>query len=275
MKNDIKDGFLTDTSRKENAYLLGLLWADGWIINEGYMHSVRLQMVKDDFLLIEPLFRMMGIEVYYERQRTKNGKTFGKVSKMTCIQDKSIIDFLIQNEYDKKSGYAPTKILSLIPENLHHYFWRGYVDGDGCISAKKIEIWSVLDQDWCEAISLADKLEVSYSIYTYHRRGGKHCSSVFYMGGIGNAVKFGDFLYQDYDGIGLLRKYNKYIQLKEKQKMMPLKTSQYKGVFFASKMKKWGSSYYDSHNKKQKHLGWFLTEQDAFDALQKFRKCFQ
>ena len=69
MKNDIKDGFLTDTSRKENAYLLGLLWADGWIINEGYMHSVRLQMVKDDFLLIEPLFRMMVRVIFHGVQQ--------------------------------------------------------------------------------------------------------------------------------------------------------------------------------------------------------------
>jgi len=86
------------------------------------------------------------------------------------------------------------------------------------------------------------------------------------MGGIDNIVRFGDYLYQNYDCIGLMRKYNKYLLLKEKQKIMLRKTSKYVGVFYGSRMKKWGANKYNSVTKKQKHLGWFNTEEEAYSA---------
>ena len=36
----------------------------------------------------------------------------------------TITDFLISNDYDKKSIVSPIKILSIIPEELKHYFWK-------------------------------------------------------------------------------------------------------------------------------------------------------
>lgn len=262
-RNDIKSGFLTDTSNKVNVYLLGFLWADGWIVNAGYTHSLNMYLIKSDFLQIEPMLCDFGIKTFYDRQRKKKGKNFGKVSRGTTIQNREIVSFLLANDYDRKSGYAPSKILSLIPSSLHHYFWRGYVDGDGCISKKKIELWSVIDQDWTENRKLASTLGVSHSIYTYHRKNGKHCSSVFYMGGIDNVIKFGDFIYKNYDGVGLKRKYEKYLLLKEKQNTMPRKTSKYIGVFLCRRTGRWGANRYNPSTKKQKHLGWFGTEEDA------------
>lgn len=266
-KNDIKSGFLTDTSNKVNVYLLGFLWADGWIVNAGYTHSLSMYLIKSDFLQIEPMLYDFGIRTFYDRQRKRKGENFGRVSRGTTIQNKEVISFLWSNDYDKKSGCSPSKILSLIPTSLHHYFWRGYVDGDGCISKKEIALWSVIEQDWSEAKKLTESLGVSHSIYTYVRKSGKHKSSVFRMGGIDNIVRFGDFIYKDYDGIGLCRKYDKYLLLKGRQKTMPRKTSKYIGVFFASRMNKWGANKYNPRTKKQKHLGWFPTEEEAYTAI--------
>ena len=87
------------------------------------------------------------------------------------------------------------------------------------------------------------------------------------MGGVDNIVKFGDYLYQSYDGIGLTRKYEKYLLLKERQKTMPRKTSKYIGVFLCRRSGKWGANKYNPNTKKQKHLGWFSTEEEAHSAI--------
>lgn len=270
-KNNIAEGFLTDTFIKENVYLLGFLWADGWICNRKFTHSVSMSLIKEDFILIEPILRNFGINCYYDRQRIQNGKIFGKISRTFTIHNLNIVNFLLNNDYDKKSGCAPTKILSIIPTNLHYYFWRGYLDGDGCISSKgvkqEVAFWSVIDQDWGSLIDLINSLGLTYSIYIYKRKNGKHNSSVLRMGGIDNIVKFGDYIYQNYDGIGLKRKYEKYLLLKEKQKIIKRKTSSHKGVFLCSRTKRWGANVYNPITKKQKHLGWFSTEINAIAAI--------
>lgn len=269
IRNQLLPGFLVDTTEKTNVYLLGFLWADGWIQNKGYTHLVGISIVKDDFVGVEVILRSFGVNAFYERQRIQNGKPFGRVSRGCAIQSGPIVDFLLDNNYDKKSGCAPSKILSVIPRHLKHYFWRGYLDGDGCIYVsrkKEISFWSVIDQNWSELIKLTTELEVPYQIYTYSRKGGRHQSSVFRMGGIDNLVKFGDHLYQNYDGIGLKRKYEKYILLKEFQKIVRRKTSKYVGVFLCSRSGKWGANEYDPLTKKQRHLGWFTTENEAYLA---------
>jgi hypothetical protein len=82
-------------------------------------------------------------------------------------------------------------------------------------------------------------------------------------------VRFGDYLYQNYDGIGLTRKYDKYLLLKERQKIMPRKTSKHIGVFLSRNTGRWGANKYNPNTKKQKHLGWFSTEEEAYSALLK------
>ena len=270
-RNELSPDFLIDTTRKENVYLLGFLWADGWIHNKGYTHSVGMSLIKDDFILIEPLLRQFGVKSFHERQRSQNGKSFGRVSKNCLIQSKSIVDFLLENDYDKKSGCAPTKILSLIPNELRLYFWRGYLDGDGCISCRgtkrEIAFWSTIEQDWSELIDVISDLGIQYQIYTYLRKNGAHKSSVLRMGRLDDLVKFGDYIYGEYDGIGLRRKHERYLELKTQQKTIHRKTSSHVGVFLSRRTGRWGANIYNPVTKKQKHLGWFSSEMLAIEAI--------
>lgn len=273
-KNELSSDFLVDTTQKENVYLLGFLWADGWVINKGYTHRVSMSIVKDDFVMIEPLLQKYGVKSFNERQRIVNGKVFGRISKSFQINSKSIVNFLLDNDYDKKSGCDPTKILSIIPEKLQHHFWRGYLDGDGCIFIKKrceLAFWSVINQDWSSAISLFSNLKIPYQIYTYSRKNGKHQSSVFRTGCVDDIVKFCEYIYKDYDNMGLRRKYEKYLLLKEKQRTMHRKTSKYVGICFCSRAKKWTARYYNKITKNDKHLGWFPSEVLAVEALEKYK----
>lgn len=275
-KNNIKEGFLVNTKDKINVYLLGFLWADGWIYDKGYNHTLAMWLKKDDFDQIEYLFKENGINTFYEKQRYQNGKKFGNIGKGMRLCNKNIVNFLIENDYKIKSQVAPTKILNKIPDNLKLYFWRGYIDGDGSISSlkHKIEfaIWSTIEQDWSEVINLFNKLNISrYQIYKYIRKEGKHKSSVIRIGCINDVKLIGDYIYQDYDNMGLKRKYNSYQKILNFIPIMELtKTSKYKGICFNNGNKKWKSSIYNSLTKKNIHLGWFKTELDAYNERKNY-----
>ncbi len=64
------------------------------------------------------------------RSRKLNGNEYKQI--LIRINDKYIKEFLLENDFDKKSLLSPTKVLSKIPDELKHYFFRGLIDGDGC-----------------------------------------------------------------------------------------------------------------------------------------------
>ena len=121
-------------------------------------------------------------------------------------------------------------------------------------------------------INLFNKLGVKrYQIYKYSRKNGKHKSSVIRVGCNADIKLFGDYIYQNYDGIGLKRKYEYYqsfLNLIPKMKLS--KTSQYKGVCFNNRNKKWKSSLYNKKTKKDFHFGWFNTELEAYNARKNY-----
>lgn len=229
--NNIKKDFLIDTSNKINCYLLGLLWADGYVYKRNYKqypkcygHRLSLTLTKTDFDVIEKHIRNAGINTIYERQEIRSGKRFGRIQKTFSIHNKNIVDFLIENDYELKSTTTPSKILNKIPENLKNYFWRGYFDGDGYIRAtfkiREMSICSTIEQDWQEVINLFNKLMIKgYKIKKYIRRKGKCKCSMIKIGSVNDITLFGNYLYQDYDKIGFARKYNRYIDF---LKIIPL-----------------------------------------------------
>jgi hypothetical protein len=275
-KNDIKEGFLTNINDKLNVYLLGFLWADGWICDRGYSHRISMTLKTSDFNEIENYFAENGIKTIYKRQRYKNDKKFGKMQTSVIIQSKNIVEFLIENDYKTKSTVSPIKILNKIPNELKHYFWRGYIDGDGCISSsynkREFAIWSTIEQDWGSVIELFSKIGISkYQIYKYKRQNGKHKSSVIRVGSVNDIKLIGDYVYQNYDKIGLERKYQSYQNILKLIPTLKLtNTSKYKGVCFNTRNKKWKSSWYNSNTKKDVHLGWFESELDAFNEREKY-----
>lgn len=206
--NDFKinvDQFLDITS-KEVVYFLGFFWADGYLLTS--RNELRFSILDSDMNSIKNTLDKLGQWNYNVRHRTG----FKKIC-TAITSNRRLCEFMIENDYDKKSFVSADKILTKIPDELKHYFFRGLIDGDGCISVNKrkkvLSISSSNKQDWKYVETKCIELNIINNIYRYNTTKGSY--SCIEMNGV-NSKKFGDYIYQDYlnDRIGLQRKYNKY-----------------------------------------------------------------
>ena len=204
-----------DTSIKENVYLLGLLWADGCVRKNktgGFFASYESNL--NDFNEIKPMLLKLGFGCFQERQRLRDGKLFGRRQGSFSTGKQDFCKWLFDNGFNEKSTIAPSKILSIIPKGFRYLFWRGYFDGDGCLylgQKNELAFWSTINQDWSEIKNLFNELKLeNHSVYAYERKDRKHCSSMIRTGIAEDVLKFCNYIYKNYDGIGFSRKYQKY-----------------------------------------------------------------
>lgn len=200
----------------EIAYILGFLWADGYIRKD----VIILWLKRTDAENIKHIFDKIGKwNIYY---RYKNNK-YRKEQMCFLTNNRFIYDFLVENDYKEKSLKSPDKILSLIPDNLKHYFYRGYFDGDGSIYKYDkyyqigLNICSTYNQDWNFMIKLFDTLKINVTIKQnkYLTKDNKENKlSRLTILNKKEVILFCDYIYQDFDNIALIRKYNIYKQIK-------------------------------------------------------------
>ncbi len=193
----------------EAAYLLGLIWADGYVYDndEKNAHKIVIENLYEDALIFKEIAEKTGKWKFYIRNRPNMNK-MGRLLTFNLPLTK----FLIEYGYTTKSIGSADKILSIIPEKLKHYFFRGLVDGDGSICKTRyyFSVYSSYFQDWQYMINICNKLNIKY--YINQKGDNKGYSSTFVIGRKEDFFKFGAYIYQNYDKerIGLNRKYNIY-----------------------------------------------------------------
>ena len=200
---------------KESAYLLGLIWADGYIYSVGYNNQISIEMLRYDLEELKPLFMSTGKWITDYRKRI-NRKSQMRIS----TTNKPLVKFLLKNDYKSKSELSASKILECIPDYLKHYWFLGLIDGDGCfyINSKnhcyQFSISSSYNQDWSYVENLLNALGISYNIYRRKqiRYNKTNKSSVIRVTNKKDIEKLGHYIYKCYpeDNIGLNRKYKKY-----------------------------------------------------------------
>ena len=206
----------------EVAYILGLLWADGYVLKRRSSNSVSLSVQEEDFLYFEPVLKKTGrwnIRYYQHKNRKPQG--------LAEISNRPLVDFLIEHDYRTKSFESACKILSIIPDNLKHYWFRGLFDGDGCIYFNpsglhiKISICSSYEQNW-KYIENLFKLVLNDDRFFIRRKirknGNKH--SKIEVIKRSTILKFLNYIYNGYeiDKIGLPRKYEKYLKVVDRER---------------------------------------------------------
>jgi hypothetical protein len=198
------------------AYSLGFLWGDGYLSKANTktnLYYIQLEILKEDLEQIQKFLNSLGKWKGYERNRND------KPTFCAGTYDPVLGLFLKNHNYDKKSFVDPSKILSVIPENLKHYWWRGYVDADGCFYVRKNKnkcnenhgtfiICGNIKQKWNSLKILLDKLNINYKIEKETTKRGK-CSriAIYNKNGIRS---FGNYLYKNSKKICLKRKYDKF-----------------------------------------------------------------
>lgn len=259
------------------AYVLGLIWADGYVAYNPQKSKwqVSVSLIEEDMLDLKHIFQSFGswFEFYHKPQ----GYSFKRQLKLG-ITHRKFVEFLIKNDFQLKSNASPHKILSCLPENLHLFFWRGYIDGDGCFyfnekyqSCKHaFTLAGSIDQDWEAAKNILSRLKINYSINRRISQETEKTStgSWIIIQSSADIVKWGDFIYGEAKklNIGLDRKFQKFLLIKTNQRK--IKTSNYKFVW------KNGRFYcYDfKHNGARYRKSGFLSEEEAWEEVKTVRK---
>jgi hypothetical protein len=197
------------------AYILGFLWADGCIAFANNTPSrVVLKIQSEDASEIEGLVQSTGTWLTYHDHRRLEWKP------TTTFQINSTLfaGFLADLDYLSKHT-TPTKVLELIPPELQRYWYRGYIDGDGCFYHHKprylyrFHTSGPYNQDWSFMQNLFARNNLHYTITHKENKKG-HRSSSFNCDRRKNIIYLGNLLYGNtWDGIGLCRKYNKFLSI--------------------------------------------------------------
>lgn len=249
------------------AYILGLLWADG-SIQPPYI--IDLATTYPDANYFIELFKQTGRWKHYNKKFPLN-----PTWKPACNIKTSnfpMVNFLLENDYKSKSIESADKILSIIPTNIKHYWFRGLFDGDGHIYTDKngshrISFSSSYNQNWKYLEDACTQLNIKYNIHKDIRPNTLHSGSVFVIYGMYRVIKFCEFMYNGYpsDNIGLHRKYNKLLELKQTEEK-----NRYKGVCFSKKLNKWRTYTSAANNTRPISLGLFNTKEEAHNAIETY-----
>ncbi len=198
---------------KEDLYLMGFLWADGYLHDN--KNRLELAILTDDFNDISNIIDINCWSIYQrDRKNRKPQTSIGLYKEEVCNL------FRIEYNYTEKSYKCPN-FLHKIPNNLLKYFIRGFFDGDGCFylskdkKQKQCYLAGTYEQDWTWIENSLIELNIIYNIKRKIQNKDKSNESKYSIVYINrNSIKaFGNYIYENYDGIGLSRKYNKFLDM--------------------------------------------------------------
>lgn len=247
----------------ELSYFLGFFWGDGGMKTKGKATTPKICIVKEDADFLFPIFKKC-FDFHYTEYAQE-----GRKLRATCEfrNNRPLRDFLLSLDYLDKSFLAPTKVLNFLPPAYHKYFWRGYIDADGCFSKRKnkrggaFSIASTYEQDWTEVEKwLASIFVENHRIFRRDYDRGR--SSVVEVKYGQDIDKIGTFIYgNEFDNIGLKRKYEKFKEISNSFEKI---ASRWKGVSFHKGFGRWRTYV------GRTFLGWWHTEEEAHQARLKF-----
>lgn len=198
--------FIFNKDCEITAYILGFLWADGWLdCKSNKFIGISMEILKTDFIEIEEHFKKLNIE-YFQYERSREGR---QTQSTLRYSDKNFIKFLIDNDFENRKTKGFNKILSCFSEKSKPFFIKGLFDGDGCYyinkSACQITLSSSYDQNYEGLTDLLLQLNIKFTIQKVSKTN-KY--SALRMTSRNSCIKFINFL-ENCTTIGLSRKNEK------------------------------------------------------------------
>ena len=219
-KYNVNEKYFDIIDSQNKAYILGLLYADGY--NCPQKGGIRLSLQYDDKEILERIRN----ELKSEKPLAFRKCSDHQASNGFYSKDMYILDIYSAHICKTLESYGMTRNKSLtlkypdcIPEKFHSHFIRGYFDGDGSLHnytnkrgyvQPTVTITST--QQFCETTLsiLRDNVGIGGGIYEASCHNG--ITKVLTICGINQCIATLDWIYSDAN-ISLERKYNRYQDL--------------------------------------------------------------
>ena len=203
-KYPIVEDFFDEINTEEKAYILGLLYADGWNQTERNSVSLSLKEADKEILdkvtsLIQPTKPLKYINT--SNQRKNLGFENSQNQYRLIIANKHISQRLVELGCGKAKTHNltfPTE--EQVPSHLIRHFVRGYFDGDGSVSGDKqkqfcfvgtIDFLLPLQQILVKELNFSKtKLDRRHKDIDNNIRSLRYC-------GVNQCITFRDWLYKD------------------------------------------------------------------------------
>lgn len=202
------DKFFDIIDTEEKAYWLGFLTADGCVGNKNNEISIALSIV--DIMQLIKFNKSLRSDHKISQGIKKDGKKTCRTSLSSKHMKNILIDYGITP--NKSFNCEPIKIPEVVPYELERHYWRGLIDGDGCI---------MIDKRPRMSIGLCGSLNIVIAFINYCKGlCGSNISPVFnrniYYATVSgrNSIYICDELYREAT-IFLERKNNIYLRCKE------------------------------------------------------------
>lgn len=204
-KYNINENYFDNFHTENQAYILGLLYSDGSLINNGY--SIKLILQEQDKLILEKIRNEIQIErplCYINTPKETQMNQWGLL-----INNKHMYNSLLElGLFQNKS--LKLKYPNFISGGLQRHFIRGYFDGDGNIGIYKNHIGCsfVGTKEFCNKAKeiIEYNLDIYCGIYSI---SDNNITCTLNISGNKQMYKFLSWIY-DNSELYLERKYNKY-----------------------------------------------------------------
>lgn len=213
--------FFDKIDTEEKAYILGILYADGY--NSESRGNVSISLTQNDREILEKINNCLESNRPIRTQIVKSSLYNTQPYCELTFYNKHFSERLaIIGCPQKKSHILKFPSFSIVPEYLIHHFIRGYFDGDGSVSFInknknsniKIAVASITStEDFCLWIKgyCEEILKINtYLSCRFPQRNNN--TKTLQFGGIRQVKEFLDFIYKDAT-IYLERKFNKYLEI--------------------------------------------------------------
>ena len=212
-KYPIAEDFFDAIDTEEKAYILGLLYADGY--NNTDRNSVNLGLKESDkeildkiTNLIQPTKPLQYVDTSASRKNI--GFENSQNEYRLVIANKHISERLVELGCGKAKTHNlifPTE--EQVPKHLVRHFVRGYFDGDGWVGEKAISIVSTLN--FCNSLAEILKEEFNINCYIRARHPERNNSIRMLELSTKSARTFLKWIYKD-SNIHLQRKHDRYLK---------------------------------------------------------------
>ena len=231
-KYQVNDNFFNSIDNQDKAWLLGLLYADGCVYDDGV---IKIDLTVSDRELLEKIKKLIDCE-YEIKQYGEGKKKFTTNNKIYDCKDMCRLSWRSKQMKEdlEKLGCCHNKTYILkfpteeiIPNEFIKDFIRGYMDGDGGISywiPNKNTNWKKFELHFCGTT------EMIYGIAEIFKSKFNCCPSIssryedrnnnnkqFNVCGNRVILKILNWLYSDAN-MYMQRKHEKYLELKEEIK---------------------------------------------------------